>query len=171
VVTRCSNNYGPYQYPEKHIPFFVLRILEGKTIPIYGDGKNVRDWIYVLDHCEALRLCLFKGKSGEVYNIGADNELNNLQISKMILACFKQGNDRIEFIPDRPGHDRRYAINASKVKKDLGWSPRYSFKRAFQETVGWYLANGAWVNKIQKNAGILNPHINNKKVRNINRKK
>ena len=159
VVTHCSNNYGPYQYPEKLIPFFVLRMLEGKTLPIYGDGKNVRDWIYVLDHCEALRLCLFKGKPGEVYNIGADNELNNLQIAGMILSYFKQGKEKLEFIPDRPGHDRRYAIDASKIKKELGWKPRYHFKQAFKETIDWYLANKAWVEKVRRKTGVFNPHI------------
>lgn len=159
VVTHCSNNYGPYQYPEKLIPFFVLRMLEGKTLPIYGDGKNVRDWVYVLDHCEALRLCLFKGKSGEVYNIGADNEMNNLEIADLILASFHKKKDQLEFISDRPGHDRRYAIDASKIKKELGWKPRYHFKKAFKETIDWYLSNNAWVEGVRKKTGVFNPHI------------
>jgi dTDP-glucose 4,6-dehydratase len=159
VVTHCSNNYGPYQYPEKLIPFFVLRMLEGKTLPIYGDGKNVRDWVYVLDHCEALRLSLFKGKPGEVYNVGADNELNNLQIAGMILAYFKQSRKKLEFIPDRPGHDRRYAIDASKIKRELGWKPRYDFERAFRETIDWYLDNKEWVEKVRQKTGVFNPHI------------
>jgi dTDP-glucose 4,6-dehydratase len=159
VVTHCSNNYGPYQYPEKLIPFFVLRMLEHKTLPMYGDGKNVRDWIYVLDHCEALRLCLFKGKPGEVYNIGADNELDNLQIAGMILAYFKQGKEKLEFIADRPGHDRRYAIDASKIEKELGWKPRYHFKQAFHETIDWYLANKKWVENVRRKTGVFNPHI------------
>jgi len=143
VVTHCSNNYGPYQYPEKLIPFFVLRMLEHKTLPMYGDGKNVRDWIYVLDHCEALRLCLFKGKPGEVYNIGADNELDNLQIAGMILAYFKQGKEKLEFIADRPGHDRRYALATAKARA-LGWQPKWPFARALQHTVAWYQDNAAW---------------------------
>jgi dTDP-glucose 4,6-dehydratase len=159
VVTHCSNNYGPYQYPEKLIPFFILRMLEGKTLPIYGDGKNVRDWIYVLDHCEALRLCLFKGKPGEVYNIGADNELNNLQIADMILSYFGQNKKKLEFIPDRPGHDRRYAIDAAKIKRELGWKPCYSFKQAFKETIDWYLANKSWVENVRRKTGVFNPHI------------
>lgn len=159
VVTHCSNNYGPYQYPEKLIPFFVLRMLEGKTLPIYGDGKNVRDWVYVLDHCEALRLCLFRGKVGEVYNIGADNELSNLKITDMILSYFKRGKEKREFIADRPGHDRRYAIDASKIKKELGWKPRYHFKQAFRETIDWYLANKAWIENVRRKTGVFNPHI------------
>jgi dTDP-glucose 4,6-dehydratase len=159
VVTHCSNNYGPYQYPEKLIPFFVLRILEGKPLPIYGDGKNVRDWVYVLDHCEALRLCLFKGTPGEVYNIGADNELNNLQITKIILDYFKLSKKQLEFIPDRPGHDRRYAIDASKIKRELGWKPRYHFKQAFKETIDWYLANKTWAQRVRRKTGVFNPHI------------
>lgn len=159
VVTHCSNNYGPYQYPEKLIPFAVLRMLEGKKIPIYGDGKNVRDWVYVLDHCEALRLCLFDGKPGEVYNIGADNELNNLQIAGLILKAFGRGKEWIEFVHDRPGHDRRYAIDAAKIKRELGWRPRRKFADAFAETVDWYKRNGAWINNVRERTGVLNPHI------------
>lgn len=159
VVTHCSNNYGPYQYPEKLIPFFILRMLENKKLPMYGDGKNVRDWIYVLDHCEALRLCLFKGKSGEVYNIGADNEMNNLEIADLILKYFKRGKDWMEFVFDRPGHDRRYAIDATKIKKELGWKPKYKFEKAFKETIDWYLDNKKWVDRVRKKTGVFNPHI------------
>ena len=171
VVTHCSNNYGPYQYPEKLIPFFVLRILEGKTLPMYGDGKNVRDWVYVIDHCEALRLCLLKGKAGEVYNIGADNELNNLQIAGLILSFFKKGKKDLEFVSDRPGHDRRYAIDASKIKKELGWKPRYHFKKAFRETIEWYLSNEAWVESVRKKTGVFNPHIDLWKAHAASKKK
>lgn len=159
VVTHSSNNYGPYQYPEKLIPFFILRILEGKKLPLYGDGKNVRDWIYVLDHCEALRLCLLKGKPGEVYNVGARNEKNNLEIAHLILKYFKKGSDWIEFVPDRPGHDRRYAINSSKIRRDLGWHPRYDFNQVFKATIDWYLNNKDWVGRVQKKTGVFNPHI------------
>lgn len=118
VITRCGNNFGPYQYPEKLIPFFILRMLEGKKLPLYGDGKNVRDWIYVLDHCRAIYSCMVKGKPGEVYNIGAGNEKSNIEIAKMILRYFKKDESWIEFIKDRPGHDRRYALDASKIKKN-----------------------------------------------------
>jgi dTDP-glucose 4,6-dehydratase len=172
VVTHCSNNYGPYQYPEKLIPFFVLRILEGKPLPIYGDGKNVRDWVYVLDHCEALKLCLFKGKGGEVYNIGADNELDNLKITDMILAYFKKDKKtNLEFISDRPGHDRRYAIDASKIKRELGWKPRYNFKKAFKETIDWYLANKEWAEAVRQRTGVFNPHIDLWEAHNIPKNK
>lgn len=165
VVTHCSNNYGPYQYPEKLIPFFVLRMMEGKTLPVYGDGKNVRDWVYVLDHCEALRLCLFKGKPGEVYNIGADHELNNLEITALILGHFKKDKKgKIEFVADRPGHDRRYSVDASKIKKELGWKPRYHFKKAFKETIDWYLANEEWVENLKRRVGSFNPHIDLRKT-------
>ncbi len=160
VVTHCSNNYGPYQYPEKLIPFFVFRIMQGESLPIYGDGKNVRDWIYVIDHCEALRLCLFKGASGETYNIGADNELSNIEIAELIAEHFNQKLEtRCKFVTDRPGHDRRYAIDASKIKRDLGWRPRYDFPRAFGETIDWYVNNKAWTEKVRKKTDAFNPHI------------
>ena len=159
IVTHCSNNYGPYQYPEKLIPFFILRMLENKKLPIYGDGKNVRDWIYVLDHCSALELCLFKGKAGEVYNIGADNEKDNLEIANLILKFFNRDKSWIEFISDRPGHDRRYAIDSSKIKKELGWKIKYSFVQAFQGTIEWYLENKKWVDNVRKKTGVFNPHI------------
>ncbi len=159
VVTHCSNNYGPYQYPEKLIPFFTVCMLEDKKLPLYGDGKNVRDWIYVTDHCHALELALLQGRAGEVYNIGADNELSNLQIALMIAKQFGRGKECFEFVPDRPGHDRRYAIDSTKIKKELGWKPICSFEQAFQETVKWYKNNLAWVKKIQKKTGVFNPHI------------
>lgn len=159
VVTRCSNNYGQYQYPEKLIPFFILRMMENKKLPLYGDGKNVRDWIYVLDHCEALRLCLFEGRPGEVYNIGANNEMSNLEIANLILKYFKRDKSWIEFVADRPGHDRRYAIDSSKIKRELGWRPRYRFKEAFQATIDWYLNNERWIQKVRRKTGVFNPHI------------
>jgi dTDP-glucose 4,6-dehydratase len=159
VVTHCSNNYGPWQYPEKLIPFLVTRMLEDKKIPMYGDGKNVRDWIYVIDHCRALEMCLLSGKPGEVYNIGADNEINNLEIARQILTCFKRDSTWIEFVADRPGHDRRYAIDNSKITKELGWKPEYSFEKAFKETVEWYLSHKEWIDHIRKKTGVFNPHI------------
>ena len=159
IITHCSNNYGPYQYPEKSVPFFILRMLENKKLPLYGDGKNVRDWIYVLDHCSAIELCLFKGKVGEVYNIGADNEMNNLQIADLILKYFNRDKSWIEFVSDRPGHDRRYAIDNSKIKKELSWKPKYKFEKAFKETINWYLNNKRWIDKVRKKTGVFNPHI------------
>lgn len=159
VVTHCSNNYGPYQYPEKLIPFFVLRMLENKKLPLYGDGQNVRDWIYVLDHCAALALCLFKGRAGEVYNIGADNEKSNLEIAHLILGFFNRDQSWIEFVKDRPGHDRRYAVNTSKIKKELKWKPQYSFNDAFYKTIRWYLDNIDWIENIREKTGVFNPHI------------
>lgn len=159
IVTHCSNNYGPRQYPEKLIPFFVLRMLEGKTLPLYGDGNHVRDWIYVLDHCKALELCLLKGKAGAVYNIGADNETNNREIANRILSYFGKGKEMLEFVADRPGHDRRYAIDASLIQKELGWKPTHNFDDAFAETVQWYIDNPAWVEKVRRKTGVFNPHI------------
>ena len=159
IVTHASNNYGPYQYPEKLIPFFVLRILENKALPVYGDGKNVRDWLYVIDHCRALELCLFKGKAGEVYNIGADNELNNLQIADRILKYFGKDKNSIKFVSDRPSHDRRYAVDSSKIKKELKWKQVYKFDRVFADTIKWYIDNPKWVEKVRRKTGVFNPHI------------
>lgn len=159
VVTHCSNNYGPRQYPEKLIPFFVLRMLEGKTLPLYGDGRHVRDWIYVLDHCSALELCLLRGRAGAVYNIGADNEMDNNEIASRILAYFGKDKDMIEFVSERPGHDRRYAIDASLVRKELGWQPTYNFEKAFRETIRWYIDNPKWVERVRRKTGVFNPHI------------
>ncbi len=159
IVTHCSNNYGPRQYPEKLIPFFVLRMLEGKTLPLYGDGKHVRDWIYVTDHCRALEMCLLHGRAGAVYNIGADNEMNNREIASRILKHFGKKEDMIEFVAERPGHDRRYAIDASLVKKEFGWKPEYRFADAFSETVRWYTDNARWIEKIRRKTGVFNPHI------------
>lgn len=159
VVTHCSNNYGPYQYPEKLIPFLILRTLENKTLPLYGDGKHVRDWIYVLDHCEALELCLIKGTPGEVYNIGADNEKANLDIARGILEHLKKNDSHIEFVADRPGHDRRYSIDSTKIRTELGWKPKTTFESAFKDTIEWYVQNSEWVNKVREKTGVFNPHI------------
>jgi dTDP-glucose 4,6-dehydratase len=171
VVTHCSNNYGPFQYPEKLIPFFILRMLENKTLPMYGDGKNVRDWIHVIDHCRALEMCLFKGRAGEVYNIGADNEINNLKIAGMILKYFKKDASLIEFVSDRPGHDRRYAVDASKIKKELGWKPIYKFEKAFNDTVKWYVNNPQWIDEVRKRTGVFNPHIDLWRAHKLSNKK
>lgn len=147
VVTHCSNNYGPYQFPEKVIPFFVFKLLKGEKVPVYGDGLNIRDWIHVKDHTKALDLLLHRGNPGEVYNIGSDNERSNIEITKMILNIMGFGEDRIEYVTDRPGHDRRYAINASKIRS-LGWTPEYSkekFEQGLRETIEWYKTNADWV--------------------------
>jgi dTDP-glucose 4,6-dehydratase len=147
VVTHCSNNYGPYQFPEKVIPFFIFKLMKGEKVPVYGDGLNVRDWIHVRDHAAALDLLLHEGIPGEIYNIGSDNERSNLEITKMILDIMGYGEDRIEYVTDRPGHDRRYAIDASKIRA-LGWEPEYTrdqFKRGMEETIAWYRNNTDWV--------------------------
>lgn len=164
IVTHCSNNYGPYQFPEKVIPFFVFKLLKGEKVPVYGDGLNIRDWIHVNDHCVALDLLIHKGNVGEVYNIGADNEQNNLELTKMILDIMGKNEDMIEFITDRPGHDRRYAINANKIRS-LGWSPIYSkekFYEGLKETVEWYKNNTVWVENIwQKKKNEMNKFQDN----------
>lgn len=147
IVTHCSNNYGPYQFPEKLIPFFVFKLLKGEKVPVYGDGLNVRDWIHVMDHAKALDLLMHKGNVGEVYNIGVDNERNNLEITKLILKIMGFGEDKMEYIQDRPGHDRRYAIDARKIT-ELGWVPDYprdKFEQGLTETIEWYKSNTKWV--------------------------
>lgn len=152
VVTHCSNNYGPYQFPEKVIPSFIFRLSGQEKVPIYGDGKNVRDWIHVLDHTRALNLLLDKGAPGEVYNIGSDNERDNLELTKMMLRYFDLADDMIEFVEDRKGHDRRYAIDSSKMRA-LGWAPLYprdKFAEGLKETIDWYLNNPDWVKKLRE---------------------
>ncbi|HWE22940.1 MAG TPA: dTDP-glucose 4,6-dehydratase [Myxococcales bacterium] len=144
VVTRCSNNYGPYQFPEKLIPLMIANALEGKKLPVYGDGLNVRDWIHVEDHCAALVAALEHGRPGEVYNIGSDNEWPNLQIVRQLLRILKRPESLVEFVKDRPGHDRRYAIDARKARTDLGWAPRVPFAEGLEQTVAWYVANRGW---------------------------
>jgi len=144
IVTRCTNNFGPYQFPEKLIPKTIIRASLGMKVPIYGSGRNVRDWIYVLDHCEALDLLLSDGKSGETYNISSGNELENLALVKKILAIMGKEEDLIEFVEDRPGHDIRYSLDSSKIRKELRWQPRHSLEDALKKTVQWYLANESW---------------------------
>jgi len=159
VVSHCSNNYGPYQFPEKLIPFFIMRASRGEKLPLYGDGQNVRDWLYVQDHCSAIDLMLQRGRPGEVYNIGGHNEMSNLNIAKIILQELKQPEELITFVADRPGHDRRYAIDASKIERELGWRPKYQFAEAIKETVRWYLNNQAWVDKLQTRQSEINQHL------------
>ena len=148
VVTRCSNNYGPYQFPEKLIPLMIINALKDKKLPVYGDGLNVRDWIYVIDHNNAVELVLEKGKPGEVYNIGANSEKPNIEIVKLLLKRIGKSEDLIEYVKDRPGHDRRYAINFSKIKKELGWEPEHTFEQAIKDTIMWYLENEKWWEEI-----------------------
>lgn len=148
VITRCSNNYGPYQFPEKLIPLMIINSLNNKKLPVYGDGMNVRDWIYVIDHNKAVQLVFEKGKTGEVYNVGASNEMPNLEIIKLILKKLKKSEELIEFVSDRPGHDRRYAIDSSKIQNELGWSPEFQFEEAIEFTVDWYLKNINWWERI-----------------------
>ena len=148
LITRCSNNYGPYQFPEKLIPLMIINSINNKKLPVYGDGLYVRDWIYVIDHNKAVELVFEKGKVGEVYNIGASNEMPNIKIIKLILSHLKKGEDLIEYVKDRPGHDRRYAIDSSKIKSKLGWAPSFTFEHAIAETIDWYLKNEKWWKRI-----------------------
>ena len=149
VITRCSNNYGPYQFPEKLIPLMIANALRDKPLPVYGDGMNVRDWLYVRDHCQAVETVLNKGKPGEVYNIGGNNEWHNIDIVKLILAELGKPESLIKFVEDRLGHDRRYAIDASKIKRELGWEPSVNFETGIRETIKWYLSNKDWWEKLQ----------------------
>ncbi len=138
IISRCSNNYGFYQYPEKIVPFFIQKLIKGEKVPVYGDGSNIRDWLHVTDHCRAVDLILHEVKIGEVYNIGANNEHSNLEITKKMLEILGLPEDRIEFVKDRPGHDIRYAIDATKIQNELGWKPEVDFETGFRETVEWY---------------------------------
>lgn len=149
LTTRCSNNYGPYQYPEKLIPFFISKLLKGEKVPVYGDGLNVRDWLYVYDHCEAIDTVLHKGKIGEVYNIGGHNEKTNLEITHLILNAMGKDENSIQYVEDRLGHDRRYAISNDKITSELGWSPSITFEEGIKLTIDWYLNNQDWIKSIQ----------------------
>jgi len=144
MITRCSNNYGPYQFPEKLIPLMIANALAGKKLPVYGDGQNVRDWLHVRDHCEAVDLVLRKGRPGEVYNIGGENEWKNLDLVKLLLSRLGKPESLISFVKDRPGHDLRYAIDSSKIRRELGWKPSVSFEKGLADTVDWYLENEDW---------------------------
>jgi len=144
AITRCTNNYGPYQIPEKLIPKTIIRALRNLPVPIYGSGENVRDWIYVQDHCEAVDLVLRKGESGEIYNVSAGNELPNIEIVRKILAMLNKPEGSIAFVEDRPGHDIRYSLDSSKIKSKLGWKSRFSFEKALEATVSWYADNEWW---------------------------
>ena len=154
--TRCSNNYGPYQYPEKLIPFFISQLLKGEKVPVYGDGLNVRDWLYVYDHCEAIDVVLHKGRIGEVYNIGGHNEKTNLEITHLILDAMGKDESSIKYVEDRLGHDRRYAICNDKIQSELGWKPSLTFEEGIKLTIDWYLHNQDWMQQIEdKKASIV----------------
>ena len=157
LTTNCSNNYGPYQFPEKLIPLIIARALAGEPLPVYGDGKNVRDWLYVGDHCAAIRAVLERGRVGETYNVGGDAERQNIEVVHTICALLDQRRPRadgqprssqITYVADRPGHDRRYAIDASKIQGELGWAPAHSFEQGIADTVDWYLAHQGWVQRV-----------------------
>lgn len=147
-ITRCSNNYGPYQFPEKLIPLMINNCLQEKELPVYGDGLQIRDWLYVSDHCSAIDAVLHKGKDGEVYNIGGNNEKANIEIVKLIINTLGKSENLIKYVKDRPGHDRRYAIDNTKISTQLGWKPAYAFEQGMQETIEWYLNNTEWIDNI-----------------------
>lgn len=151
-ITRCSNNYGPYQFPEKLIPLMINNCQNDKALPVYGDGMQIRDWLYVEDHCSAIATVLEKGKVGEVYNIGGNNEKANIEIVKLLISSLGKSEDLITYVQDRPGHDRRYAIDNSKITSELGWSPAYTFEVGINKTIAWYLENKQWMERITSGA-------------------
>jgi len=148
LITRCSNNYGPYQFPEKLIPLMIQRASQELRLPVYGDGQNIRDWLHVADHCRAVLAVLERGEPGRVYNIGGDNEVANIAIVRLILRALGKSESLIEFVADRPGHDRRYAMDATRMRTELGWAPQVDFARGIAETIAWYQANCAWWERI-----------------------
>lgn len=148
LITRCSNNYGPYQHPEKLIPLFITNLMNGKQVPVYGDGKNVRDWLHVEDHCAAIDTVFHKGVPGEVYNVGGNNEWKNIDITKLIIKELGKGEEMIKYVEDRLGHDRRYAIDNTKITTQLGWAPAHTFEKGIKETIDWYKKNGNWLTAI-----------------------
>ena len=150
VTIRCSNNFGPYQYPEKVIPYFISLALENKKVPVYGDGMNIRDWVYVLDFCSAIKLILEKGKTGEVYNVGGDYEITNIDLTKKLLKLLGKPESLMSFVKDRQGHDRRYAMDSTKIKTELGWKRKYNFEQALEETINWYKSNKQWIERRTK---------------------
>jgi dTDP-glucose 4,6-dehydratase len=152
IITRCSNNYGPYQFPEKLIPLFITNLLRDEQVPVYGDGLNVRDWLHVRDHCAAIHRVWRKGRPGEVYNIGGHCEKTNLELTHTLLRLLGKPTSFIRYITDRPGHDRRYAIDCSKIERELGWRPSVSFEQGLEQTVAWYKMNTAWVEAIRSGA-------------------
>ena len=156
TISNCSNNYGPYQFPEKLMPLFITNLMEGKKVPVYGTGENVRDWLFVEDHCRAIDKIIHQGKIGETYCVGGDCEKTNLEITREILKMMGKGEENIEYVKDRPGHDKRYAIDFSKIKNELGWEPKISFEEGIKKTIEWYRDNEEWWKKIKNNP---NPRI------------
>lgn len=150
TISRCSNNYGPYHFPEKLIPLMISRALNNESLPVYGNGKNVRDWLHVEDHCSAIDLIIHKGKSGEIYNVGGHNEKTNLEVVKTILKTLDKPESLISYVKDRPGHDLRYAIDPKKLENELGWKPKYNFDTGVEMTIKWYLENDDWLNTMIK---------------------
>ena len=150
IVARSTNNFGPYQYPEKIIPLFITNALEDKPVPLYGDGMNVRDWLYVIDNCEAIDLILHKGKEGKIYNIGGGNELRNIDLTRIVLKILGKPESLIQPVKDRPGHDRRYSLDCSKIERELDWTSRFDFEKALEETVKWYVDNQWWWEKFKE---------------------
>lgn len=148
TISRCSNNYGPFHFPEKLIPLMIARALNNQTLPVYGKGENVRDWLHVEDHCAAIDLILHKGHPGEVYNVGGHNEKTNLEVVRTILQELGKPESLVRFVADRPGHDLRYAVNPNKIQRELGWKPKYSFHAGLKSTIQWYLENRAWWDRI-----------------------
>ena len=151
-ITRCSNNYGPYQFPEKLIPLMIRQALNDQPLPVYGDGLNIRDWLYVEDHCSAIDLVIHKGRIGEIYNIGGRNERTNLQVVRTILQVLGKPESLIKFVEDRPGHDRRYAIDAEKIRRELGWRPKHDYESGIRATIQWYLEHQDWLKRIETGA-------------------
>ncbi len=149
IVTRCSNNYGPYQFPEKFIPLMIAQAMAGERLPVYGKGANVRDWIHVNDHCSALEVVLQRGREGEVYNIGGGCEMQNLEVAKLILKALGRSEELIQFVTDRPGHDLRYAINCGKLERELGWAPQVKFDEGLADTIAWYRNSQEWLNDVR----------------------
>lgn len=152
TISNCSNNYGPYHFPEKVIPLFITNLMEGKKVPLYGDGKNVRDWIHVQDHCEAIDAIIHRGRIGQTYAVGGDSEKTNFELTMTILKNMGMGEEMIEFVKDRPGHDRRYAIRANKIKAELGWQPRINFDEGIRQTIQWYAQNEDWWKNVKSGA-------------------
>lgn len=155
IITRCSNNYGPYQHPEKLIPLFINNLMNDKQVPVYGDGANIRDWLHVEDHCRAIDVVFHKGVSGQVYNVGGNNEKTNMYITKLLIKELGKTEALIKYVADRLGHDRRYAIDSSKIQHELGWTPKHTFETGIKQTIDWYVKNTDWLNMVSSKANVV----------------